>query len=227
MKDTRIIAIGNQKGGCGKSMLSFQIGGSLAAHAPKVLIVDGDAQLTLKRVSDLAKALGAPLPVDVVPMAEYGDRLHDALSFYVGAYDFIVIDCPPSLEAPVFQSALLVADLALIPVVPSPPDLWSAVGTRELILRARKDNPGLDARIVLNRCKNTVLRREVIEQVHELGLPVAETRIHDRTAYEEAWASGLTVLDVRPRPREAAVEIHSLLQEVLQIFVTRRREAAE
>lgn len=227
MKDTKIIAVGNQKGGCGKSMLSFQIGGSLAAHAPRVLIVDGDAQLTLKRVADLAKALGTTLPADVVALAEYGERLNDALSFYIGAHDFIVIDCPPSLEAPVFQSALKIADLALIPVVPSPPDLWSAVGTRELIARARSDNPDLDARIVLNRCKNTVLRREVIEQVYELGLPVLTTRVHDRTAYEEAWANGLTVLDMRPRPRDASVEIHNLLQEVLQIFVTRQREAAE
>ncbi|MEH2402833.1 ParA family protein [Nostoc sp.] len=48
-------------------------------------------------------------------------------------YDYIIIDCPPAADSPVPQSALLIADLALVPIMPSPLDMWAAVGIRQVI----------------------------------------------------------------------------------------------
>ena len=60
-----------------------------------------------------------PFPAAVAGLAATDGRIHRE---FIDVFDFVVVDCPPSADSPVSQSALLVADLALVPVIPSPPD---------------------------------------------------------------------------------------------------------
>ena len=205
-------------------MLSFQLGGSLAAYTSRVLLIDGDPQRTLIRVAAIARARGVVLPMQLVSLVD--TDLSEALARYRSEFDFIIVDTPPNLEAPSFTSSLRLAHLALIPMVPSPPDLWAVVGTVEIVRRVQVENPGLMALIVINRYKKTRICKEVIKQVAGFDVKIADSLIHNRTAYEEAWGMGQTILAMKPRPREAAVEIHALLHEILMSFLNGVTETA-
>src|SRR3989441_10709075 len=134
----KVIAVVNQKGGAGKTTLAMQLAGTLAQRGAKVLVVDADAQGTATRWA--ASAAAAPFPAAVVGLSAAGSKVHREVAKFLGDYTHIVVDCPPAVDSPIPQSALLIADLALAPVIPSPPDLWSAVGIRQLVDRLRAIN---------------------------------------------------------------------------------------
>ncbi|MBV9226823.1 MAG: ParA family protein, partial [Acidobacteriaceae bacterium] len=125
----KIVSLVNQKGGCGKTTISMHIAGALASRrgGKKVLVVDADPQGTATRWAASASDED-PFPASVVGLAAANTKVHREVRKFVNDYDFIIIDCPPAADSPVPQSALLITDVALVPVIPSPPDLWAAIG---------------------------------------------------------------------------------------------------
>src|SRR5215203_1872085 len=115
----KIIAVCNQKGGSGKTTLSMQLAGSLARRGNKVLVVDADPQGTATRWAASADDEN-PFPASVVGLTAASEKVHREVKKFINDYDFIVIDCPPSADSPVPQSSLLIADLALVPIIPTP-----------------------------------------------------------------------------------------------------------
>ena len=196
-------AVVNQKGGAGKTTLAMQLAGTLAQRGAKVLVVDADAQGTATRWAASASD-DAPFPAAVIGLSAAGSRCTGKSRNSSNDYTHIVIDCPPAVESPVPQSALLIADLALVPVIPSPPDLWSAVGIRQLVDRLRAINTSLQARLVLNDLEpRTLLAKDARDILPEFGMPLATTALHHRTAYRQCAVLGGTVhqLGGEPRPR--------------------------
>jgi len=140
------------------------------------------------------------------------DRVHQVQ----GAYRHIIIDCPPSVHAPQLHAALTVADLALIPVQPSPVDLWATVHIERALEHARIVNRRLSAMIVINQLESrTMLSRLMHEAVSELEVPVARTAIRRRAVYRNSALEGRSVLDMGQRGADAAAEIEHLLNEVI------------
>ena len=131
------------------------------------------------------------------PVYRPGDAaatLHRELLKYLTAFDWIVVDCPPSADSPLSQSALLVSDLALVPVIPSPPDLWAGVAIRQVLENVMAINEALVARLVVNQRKpRTRLAALTLELLPRYGIPVLATQIGDREAFRHAAAAGLTV----------------------------------
>ena len=122
-----------------------------------------------------------------------------------------------SAESPLLHTALLLSDLALVPVIPSPPDLWAGVAIRQLLDHAMSINRGLVARLVVNQLKpHTLLGARTLALLPRYGIPALDTRIGDREAYRHAAASGVTVADL-PRARQAAAEIAAFTDEVVAI----------
>ncbi|MDP1069361.1 ATPase, partial [Klebsiella pneumoniae] len=77
---------------------------------------------------------------------------------------YIVVDCPPAVHSPSSSSALLISDIALIPVVPSPPDLWAAVAAKALAQQAQVTNETLRIRVLANMVQRRVsLAKQAIE----------------------------------------------------------------
>jgi chromosome partitioning protein len=145
----KILAVVNQKGGSGKTTLSMQLAGALARLGHEVLVVDADPQGTATRWAASADEEN-PFPAMVAGLAAAGGKVHREVKKYTERCDYIIIDCPPAVDSLAPQSALLIADLALVPVIPSPPDLWASVGITKLIENARTVNEELLALIVLN-----------------------------------------------------------------------------
>lgn len=213
----RIIALVNQKGGPGKTTLTMHLAGELARRGARVLVADADPQGTATRWAATAPD-DTPFPAAVAGLGGAGARLHRELKKYLEPFDLIVVDCPPSADSPLSHSALLVADLALVPVIPSPPDLWAGVAIRQVIANVSAINEGLKTRLILNQRKpRTRLAARTLELLPQYGVPVLQTQIGDREAFRHAAAAGVTVADL-PRAAKAAEEIAMLTDEILVVL---------
>lgn len=213
----KIIAIVNQKGGSGKTTTTMQLAGAIARRGKKVLVVDADPQGTATRWAASAED-ETPFPASVVGLSAASAKVHREVKKFINDYDCILIDCPPAADSPVPQSALLIADLALVPIVPSPLDMWAAVGIRQVIANASNLNEGLQARIVLNQCQpKTTLTQESLEILPEFGIELAKTQIHHRQVYRQSAVFGQTVHNFGNKAAAAIEEIEKLTDEVFSI----------
>ena len=219
----KVIVLCNKKGGVGKSTLAINIGAALSKRGP-VLVIDADPQQSATKWSDAAPE-DSPLPMAVMGYPQ--EKVHHAIRRVVDQFDFILIDTPPSSLAvsTVTRSALLGADLALVPVIPSPLDIWEAVSISELLAEMNdiRETGGVDplhGRLVVNRLKpRTTLGGDVAEALGQLDLPMLETSIHEREAYKHAVLDGCTVLDLKGSAgRAASDEIMGLTREVLGVL---------
>ena len=214
----KIVAIVNQKGGPGKTTLAMHLAGTLGRRKRSVLVVDADPQGTATRWAASAPD-DAPFPAVIASLADAGPRLHREIARYLPNYEFVIIDCPPSADSPVAQSALLVADLALVPLVPSPPDLWAGVAIRAVIERATAVNGILKARLLINQRKpHTRLAAQTVKLLPQYGIELCKAQIGDREAFRHAAAFGQTVHHLGPAAQAAIDEIDLFTDEVLSII---------
>ena len=217
IRPARIIALVNQKGGPGKTTLAMHLAGELARRGGRVMVADADPQGTATRWAAAAPE-DLPFPAAVSGLAAADGRLHRELRQFLEAFDYIVVDCPPSADSPISHSALLVADLVLVPVIPSPPDLWAGVAIRQVIANVTTINETLKARLVVNQRKaHTRLAASMADVLPRYGIAVLDTQIGDREAFRHAAAGGITAADV-PRAAAAAAEIERLTDEVLAVL---------
>jgi chromosome partitioning protein len=213
----KIISVVNQKGGSGKTTLSMQLAGALARRGNKVLVVDADPQGTATRWA--ASADEKPFPASVVGLSAASTKVHREVKKFVDDYQYIIIDCPPAADSPVPQSALLIANLALVPIIPSPLDMWAAVGIRQVIENLSDINEELTARLVINQCQpNTSLAREALEVLPEFGIDLCCTYIHHRQVYRHSAVFGQTVHDFGGKAAPAIAEVEALTGEVLALL---------
>jgi chromosome partitioning protein len=129
-------------------------------------------------------------------------------------FDHVVIDTPPRFDR-IQRSALVVADVVVLPCGPSATDAWALASTVELIEEARTVRPNLRPAVLLTRVQSTTtIGRGAREVVAEGGLPVLSTMLGYRVAYQEALAAGLGPTTYA-RASEAASEIRELVDELL------------
>jgi chromosome partitioning protein len=212
----KIIAVANQKGGSGKTTVSMQLAGSLARRGNRVLVVDADPQGTATRWAATAED-DNPFPASVVGLSAASSKVHREVKKFIEDFQFIIIDCPPAADSPVPQSALLIADVVLVPVIPSPLDMWAAVGIKQVIFNMSEINETLQARLVLNQCQpRTTLTQETLEILPEFGIALAQTALHHRQVYRQAAVFGQTVHELGNKA--AIQEIEALTDEVLLIM---------
>ncbi len=126
------------------------------------------------------------------------------------AHDIVLIDSPPHAETEA-KIAVRSADLVIVPVQPSPMDVWATRPTLKLAADER-----VPALLVLNRVPaRAKLTEEMVSEIKQLGGTVARTRIGNRVAFAAALADGRAVNELQPRGR-AAAEIAALAKEVLR-----------
>ncbi len=211
----KIIVITNQKGGCGKTTLTMNLAGIIGTTA-KVLVVDGDPQGSATRWA-ASSSDDKPFSASVMGLANAGDKVHREIKKYANNYDYIFVDCPPAVENPFTSSALLVADLALIPIIPSPTDLWSAIGIQKLITNVAVLNEKLEARLVANMCQgNASISKEALLLLDEFEFPKTATDIYQRTVYRQAAAFGGSINDLDND--KAKAEFNALVDEIYAIL---------
>ncbi len=215
----KIITVCNQKGGSGKTTTCMQLAGTIGRRrGMRVLVVDADPQGTATRWAAAAPD-ETPFPAAVIGLAPAAGKIHREIKKFIRDYDYILVDCPPSTEAPSMQSALMVSDLALAPVTPSPPDLWASMGIRRVIDTIGDFNPELRARLLINGLQpRTIIAQEILGVLAEFGIPMCKTALRRRTVYQQAAAYGATVHRFGKKADPAIREINQLTRELLKLL---------
>jgi chromosome partitioning protein len=206
-----VLALLNQKGGVGKTTLATNIATALAQAGKKVLFIDADQQGSALDWSAARK--GEPLfPVVGLPK----DTLHREMAALAAPYDWVVIDGPPRVYN-VAKSAIAASDIVVIPVQPSPYDVWAAKEIVDLISEVRIIKASLKAAFAVNRkIVGTAIGRDVSEALASYSIPVLAAATSQRVSFAETAAAGQTVLETDPGS-VAAQEIKALVAELMEM----------
>lgn len=207
---TQVTAVINQKGGAGKTTLAMNLAAGLARRGNTV-VIDLDPQGSSVQ---WASQGSAPFPVPVKQLQGQWDARSLRQTFRAFAY--VVLDCPPSLQSHASVQALRACDLALIPVLPSPVDLWASLRLPLEIEEARRLRPQLQAYLVLNQMEpQSALSGAMTEALADFGLPVLQATVRRRAAFRTAALDGVSVYQMGGRGAPAAADIEAIIHEIL------------
>jgi chromosome partitioning protein len=204
-----VITIAQQKGGAGKTTLCAHLALAWALSGKRVAVIDIDPQASLSAWHAMRREqLEGDSAFDF--HAVTGWRVQGEVERQAREHDVVLIDGPPHAETEA-RISVRAADLVVVPVQPSPMDVWATKPTLDLAKQEKK--PVL---LVLNRVPPRAnLTDAMLEKLAELGAPIAVSRIGNRVALANAMAEGRSVHEVAPGSR-AAEEIHALAREILR-----------
>ncbi len=202
----KVITIAQQKGGAGKTTLTAHLAVALSQRGQRVAVLDIDPQGSLTQWHQLREERYGEGFTGLTFVALSGWRVGSEISRLKRVHDIIIIDSPPHTETEA-KTAIRNADLVVIPVQPSPTDVWATQATIEL---AERDK--VDAMLILNRVTaNSKLATTMAKELPNL----AKHRLGNRVAFASALLEGRCVTETQPSS-VAATEVKALAQEIWQ-----------
>lgn len=201
-------AVMNQKGGVGKTTLAMNLAAGLARRG-RCVVVDADPQASATLWANGSGRF--PVPVLAMP-----DEPRAAITPAGDRYDYIVVDCPPSSTGVGVAVAMESADVLLIPVLPSPMDLWASTRLEALLEQTRRQRPGIRAYLVVNQIESrSAMSCAMQSAMKEFSIPALGHGLARRASYRHAAMEGCSVYDLGKRGAAAAAEIEAIIEEVL------------
>ena len=204
-----IISILNQKGGVGKTTLAVNIARSFTKKNKKTLLVDSDPQGSALNWHE--RSNGDLL--DMVCLSK--NTFEKDIDMFTNTYDYIFIDGIPRVS-PLTICAIRCSDVILIPVQPSPYDIWA---TEEIVRHAKDRHQITNGRlktsfIVSRKISNTNIAKDIAIELSKMEIPVFTNGTCARVAYATSVEKGITVLDGEYYGSEACKEIENISQEL-------------
>jgi chromosome partitioning protein len=213
--EAKLIAIFNQKGGCAKTMTTMQLGGTFGLRGIRTLIVDMDRQGTSSLWSAQADT-EHPFPATVISLAPMKEKMIGEIMKLKNEYELILIDCPPAIESSIPWSALLIADMALIPVIPVMDNVWASKEAKELAANAKKQNPDLKIFYVASMMRRGNLFKACLDLLRsDEEVQLLNANLSLRNAFPESQLFGGTVHMIA-KNSPATDEVEALATEVLE-----------
>ena len=208
--ENMIVGVLNQKGGVGKTTLSVNLAACLARTGARVLLIDADPQGSA--LDWAAARQGEPLfSVVGFPRA----TIHKEIAQLGQGYDHIIIDGPPRVTD-LARSAIMASDIVVIPVQPSPYDIWAAEEVVKLIDEARVFKENIKSVFVVNRkITNTAIGRDVREALAAYPIHVLDAAIAQRVVFAEAAAQGQAIFEIDPTG-PAVAEVEAVAAELVE-----------
>jgi len=215
-----VVGVGNQKGGVGKTTIATNMSCLYAKTGQKTLLIDADSQessllFRQARPDDKAQFHAVAIPTDTI---------HKDISGL--NFETCIIDAG-GRDNKAFRSAVFASDVLLIPITPSPYDIWSSEDTFKMFdeIRHTKESVGKNMKgaIVLNMIQpNVKITNDVYEALKEMsekyGLSVLDTKLAFRVAYKESANEGLSVTEmIGEKFKKASDEVTSLFHEIKKL----------
>lgn len=207
----KIITVAQQKGGAGKTTLVAQLAVTWAEQGKNVAVMDIDPQASLTAWHDVRGELQETGKVKPIYLSQVsGWRTSGEVDRLADEYDLVIIDSPPHAETE-SKIAIRSADLVLIPLQPSPMDLWA---TRPTIKLADKE--GIDWIGMLNRVPpRGKLADDIRAAMKEQDITATKTCLGNRVAFASSMMKGKGVVETQ-KTSQAAEEIRTLAKELLR-----------
>ena len=204
----RVITVAQRKGGAGKTTLAAQLAVAWARSGARVALLDIDPQGSLAAWVGLRRERLGEAAIGFEFAALPGWRAEQWIADHAREADLVIVDGPPHAETEA-RIAVRAAGLVLIPVQPSPLDLWATEATLSMARDERRT-----AVAVLNRVpsRSTATER-IAADLTKLGVALAASRIGNRIALVHAMTQGLGVLETAAAS-PAAAEIAALAAEL-------------
>jgi chromosome partitioning protein len=208
---TKTIAFLQEKGGAGKTTITLNVGKCVQDRGHKVLIVDTD----LQRSARDWHAQNDGNTLDVIGLD--GPTVDKDLKRFSRNYDYVFIDGAPRLSQNT-SKIIVAADVVLIPVQPSPYDLWACENLVEIIKQRRTVTNGKPkvAFIISRRITGTSMGKKFGSVLKSFKIPVLAYPTYQRIAYPTTASQGRTVIEARKAWPRAAEEIENLSREILE-----------
>lgn len=207
-----IISIVNLKGGSGKTTVATNLTVALARKY-KTLLIDTDPQRSASQWFDVREKDTDNFSVISI---QEDKSLKKQIPVFQSQYEHIIIDGAPQSDR-ISAICIYAADLVIIPVMPSPYDLWATATITERVTATKEIQPNKQCFFLLNRVNELAsISRETAEALASLGYPVFNTRLHNRIAYADSASSGLSVLETS-NPK-AKAEMEALFKEIKKII---------
>jgi chromosome partitioning protein len=209
----KVITIAQQKGGAGKTTVAAHIAVSLSQAGKRVAIIDIDPQGSLTHWYNLRQSKFGEGYTGIKFVCSSGWRIDSAVRDLRDDFDYVIIDAPPHTQTE-SKSAIRAADLIIVPMQPSPTDLWATQTTVEF---AKNENK--KAKILLNRFNPiSKISKDIVAQIN---CEVLKSYIGNRVAFSSCFLNGTTVTESFPAT-QAADEIRQLTEEVLSLLEVKK-----
>ena len=206
-----IFGVLNQKGGVGKTTISIGIAAELARQGARVLLIDADPQGSSL---DWAAAREGDALFSIVGLPRA--TIHKEIENLKQNYDHVVIDGPPRVTD-LARSAIMASDIVVIPVQPSPYDIWAADDVVKLISEAVVYKENLKSCFVINRkIVNTAIGRDVADVLGSYDLAVLNSTIAQRVIFAESAAQGKAIFEV-DKDSPAVGEVEAVVNELMRL----------
>jgi chromosome partitioning protein len=223
----KYIAVVNQKGGVGKTSTTVNLCSALELQGYKVLAVDADSQKSLTDWMNLADPPSFPFGVIEMCHAQLHRKLPEIAE--AADYDFVVVDCPPggqdrSDKDDISRSAIVLADIVLVPLQPGPLDFLAVGRLKKLLVQACTYKPELQIAVVINRRKasgkmSKTAGVEAAQFLSEQGLnlKILGSEIFERSVIAESVADGVSVIDYTPKQKSSREAVEKATAEYLAL----------
>lgn len=213
-----VIAVVNQKGGVGKTTTSINLAKAFQLMGKTVAIVDSDAQGSVRNWK--VKDEDNDMPVFAI------DRPTIHKDVQALDVDIVIIDGAPSLEQ-ISLSAIKAADLIVIPVQPSPLDLWATPDFLDRVKqRIELTDDKLKAVFLISRTiKNSSFAKEIREVLAHYELPILKQSITQYVDYAKSIAMGKTIHDDPWKKTNAATESWNIAEEIMNTYIDPKENA--
>lgn len=214
-----IIAVGNTKGGVGKTTLAVQIAIARALAGREVWLIDGDRQGTAT-AAIAARAEAEKQPGIACAQYSDGPTLRGQVQQQAGKWDDIIIDVG-GRDSTALRAALVLADVLLVPFAPRSYDVWALEDMAGLVDEARSVRDGLKAYAVMNQAdpgEHSTDNADAAAAVADVSQFIyLATPIRRRKAFSNASGAGLAVSELSPKDAKAAAEIMALVNAVFTV----------